>query len=143
MIQVRIAIAAALCLGLASTAMAQSTAVAEVSGVVTDPTGNVVVNAQVSMTETDKHLVRVAATDAGGRYTLANLPVGPYRLEVTTPGFKNRLISAQNESSRFAIVAKLRARQAHHSPAAGAKPEISGQVFRKTIYAQVAEAVLA
>jgi hypothetical protein len=40
------------------------------------------------MTETDKQLNRTAVTDQQGRYTLPNVPVGPYRLEVTAPGFR-------------------------------------------------------
>src|SRR5260370_13935043 len=40
------------------------------------------------MTETDKQSSRATVTDARGRYDLPNLPVGPYRLEVSAPGFK-------------------------------------------------------
>ncbi len=75
--------------GSQCTIKAQATAVAQVSGTVTDATGAAIVNAQVTVTETSKNLVRTVATDVGGRYTLPNLPVGPYRLEVTSQGFKN------------------------------------------------------
>jgi hypothetical protein len=68
---------------------AQATAVAQVSGTVTDATGAAIVNAQVSMTETSKNVVRTVATDTSGRYTLPNLPVGPYRLEIKSQGFKD------------------------------------------------------
>jgi len=68
---------------------AQTVAGAQVGGVVTDPSGSAIAGAQVRMTETDKQLVRNANTDDQGRYTLPNLPVGPYQLEVTAPGFKN------------------------------------------------------
>jgi hypothetical protein len=68
---------------------AQATAVAQVSGTVTDATGAAIVNAQVTMTEISKNMVRTVATDTSGRYTLPNLPVGPYRLEVKTAGFKD------------------------------------------------------
>src|SRR5882724_9617838 len=77
-------------LSFQSTASAQAVAVAQVSGTVMDSTGKVVPGAQVTMTETDKHLVRTTTTDAeGGFYTLPNLPVGPYQLVVSAPGFKN------------------------------------------------------
>src|SRR5579875_2272069 len=46
-------------------------------------------NAQVSITETDKSATRTTTTDAGGLYVFAELPVGPYRLEVKAPGFKD------------------------------------------------------
>ena len=45
--------------------------------------------AQVLMTETDKGVTRTTSTDATGHYALPNLPVGPYRLEVKLPGFKD------------------------------------------------------
>ena len=75
--------------GSQSILKAQATAVAQVSGTVSDASGAAIVNAQVTMTETNKNLVRTMATDTSGRYTLANLPVGPYRLEVKNPGFKD------------------------------------------------------
>src|ERR1700730_12439346 len=67
----------------------QAVAVAQVSGTVTDQSGAAIANAAVSMTETDKHLARTTVTDATGSYTLPNLPVGPYRLEVKSNGFKD------------------------------------------------------
>ena len=69
--------------------LAQAVAVAEVDGIVSDSTGKVIVNAEVTMTETDKQLVRATATNNEGHYALPNLPVGPYRLEVRSPGFKD------------------------------------------------------
>src|ERR1700676_2671640 len=75
--------------GLQSAARAQATAVAQVSGTVSDSSGGAIANAQVAMTETDKHLVRTTVSDAAGGYTLPNLPVGPYRLEVKSAGFKD------------------------------------------------------
>ncbi len=72
----------------AGTAYPQAVAIAEAAGVVSDPSGSAIAGAQVKMTETDKQLVRSTVTDDQGRYTLTNLPVGPYRLDVTAPGFK-------------------------------------------------------
>ncbi len=67
---------------------AQAVAIAQVAGVVSDPTGAPVPGAQVKITETDKQLMRTVVTDSEGRYTFPNLPVGPYRLEVAASGFK-------------------------------------------------------
>jgi hypothetical protein len=69
--------------------MAQAVAIAEVTGTVSDPSGAAVASAQVKITETDKQQVRTTVTDSQGRYTLPNLPVGPYRLEVQADGFKS------------------------------------------------------
>jgi hypothetical protein len=71
-----------------SPARGQAVAIAEVSGTVSDPSGLAVVGAQVQMTQMDKHTVRSTVTDTSGKYTLPNLPVGPYQLEVKAPGFK-------------------------------------------------------
>ena len=73
----------------AAPAFSQAVAVAEVSGTVTDSSGAALPGAQVSMTETDKALTRTIITDEIGHYAFPNLPVGPYRLEVTLPGFKD------------------------------------------------------
>jgi hypothetical protein len=70
-------------------AFPQAVAVAEVGGTVFDSTGAALPGAQVSMTETDKGLTRTTITNETGRYSLPNLPIGPYRLEVQMPGFKD------------------------------------------------------
>ena len=62
---------------------------AQVSGSILDPTGKAIVGAQVTMTDTEKGQVRTAVSDSAGSYTLPSLPVGPYRLEVKAPGFKD------------------------------------------------------
>src|SRR5438270_13588907 len=83
-----LSIALSFSLGLPSAARGQATAIAEVSGSVTDPSGSSVVGAHVTITEIDKHTVRSTVTDTLGKYTFPNLPVGPYRLEVKASGFK-------------------------------------------------------
>ncbi|HLI82337.1 MAG TPA: carboxypeptidase-like regulatory domain-containing protein [Bryobacteraceae bacterium] len=65
---------------------AQSTA--QISGTVKDQTGAVIAEAQVTATNTATGLKRSATTDASGAYTLANLPVGPYRLDASAAGFR-------------------------------------------------------
>jgi len=79
-----------LCLvALPTPARAQAVAIAQVTGTVTDATGSVVPNAQVTVTETEKQQVHSGTTDSSGRFTFPNLPVGPYSLEVKATGFKN------------------------------------------------------
>ncbi|MCC6391494.1 MAG: carboxypeptidase regulatory-like domain-containing protein [Bryobacterales bacterium] len=68
---------------------AQAVAIAQVSGVVTDPSGSAIPGALVTITETARGTARNVTTDAQGRYTLPNLPVGPYRLTVSAAGFKS------------------------------------------------------
>jgi hypothetical protein len=74
-------------------AHAQTVAVAEISGTVTDSSGSAIAAAVVSATETDKQIVRSTVTDAQGGYALPDLPVGPYRLEVRANGFKDHIES--------------------------------------------------
>ena len=63
-------------------------ATSQMSGVVQDPSGAAVADADVTATQIDTALVRTAKTGTDGAYVLPNLPVGPYRLSVTKSGFK-------------------------------------------------------
>ena len=65
---------------------AQSTA--QISGAVKDQTGAVLPGVEITVTQTDTSVSRKAVTDETGAYLLANLPIGPYRLEAALPGFK-------------------------------------------------------
>ena len=66
----------------------QTLASSQVSGTITDATGAVVANAQVKFTQTDTAESHIVKSNSGGSYTVPDLPGGPYRLEVTVPGFK-------------------------------------------------------
>ena len=70
-------------------ARGQAVAVAEVSGTISDPTGLILPGAEVIVTETGKQLTRSTLTDPSGHYVLTNLPVGPYKLEASLPGFRS------------------------------------------------------
>jgi hypothetical protein len=74
---------------LPASAWAQAVAVAEVSGMVSDSSGGALPAAQITLIETDKQLTRTTVTDPNGHYVVTNLPVGPYRLEIKAPGFKD------------------------------------------------------
>jgi hypothetical protein len=69
-----------------ATVWAQATA--QIDGTVKDQTGAVLPGAEIAVTQTDTGTTRNALTDETGAYTLPNLPLGPYRLEVGLPGFK-------------------------------------------------------
>ncbi len=70
-------------------AWAQGVSTAQMSGVVKDATGAVLPGAEVDATQTDTGLKRSTITDESGSYTLTNLPVGPYKVEVILPGFRS------------------------------------------------------
>ena len=69
-------------------AYGQAVAVAEIRGQVLDTSGSAVPNATVRAVQTDTQFTRTATSDTEGSYVLANLPIGPYKLEVTANGFK-------------------------------------------------------
>ena len=67
-------------------ASAQGTA--QVGGTVRDQSGAVLPGVEVTATETETGLARKTVTNETGSYVLPNLPIGPYRLEATLPGFR-------------------------------------------------------
>jgi hypothetical protein len=70
-----------------SEAFGQSSA-AQITGVVADASGAILPGVDVSVTQTETGLKRSTITSDTGMYVLPNLPVGPYRLEATLPGFR-------------------------------------------------------
>src|SRR5579872_357900 len=64
---------------------AQSTA--QITGTVRDSSGLAVGDATIKATQTATGAVRTVTSGADGSYTFANLPIGPYLLEVTKDGF--------------------------------------------------------
>ena len=69
-----------------SVAWGQGTS-ARISGTVKDATGLPVADAAVQVTQTATGLIRTATTNQQGLYGFADLPIGPYMLEVNKPGF--------------------------------------------------------
>ena len=63
-------------------------ATSQIQGVVLDPAGAAIPSAEIKATQTDTGLVRTATSSTDGTYVLTNLPIGPYRLDVTKQGFK-------------------------------------------------------
>lgn len=57
-------------------------------GSVTDSTGGVVANAQVTATEVATNRVITATTNETGNYAINEIPRGEYTIEVSSPGFK-------------------------------------------------------
>jgi hypothetical protein len=59
----------------------------QIQGVVRDGTGSVVPAAEIKATQTDTNVTRTTTTGSDGSYVLSNLPIGPYRLEISKQGF--------------------------------------------------------
>ena len=77
-----------LCLVTSGLLWGQGGATAQISGTVKDQSGAVLPGAEVTLTQTETGLMRNAVTNETGSYTLTNLPIGPYRLEASLPGFR-------------------------------------------------------
>jgi len=60
----------------------------EISGVLTDPSGAPLPNAEIKLKNQATGIVKTAATDSQGRYTALDLPAGRYSIEVRVEGFK-------------------------------------------------------
>jgi hypothetical protein len=75
-----------LCLFVSVPVCAQVTG-ATLSGTVTDASGAVIANAQVSIKNTATGITKDSTTDSAGFYTVPNLPAGPYEVKVTAAGF--------------------------------------------------------
>ena len=74
------------CILTCTAVFGQSTA--QVSGAVKDQTGAVLPGVEVTTTQTETGLKRSTVTNETGSYVITNLPIGPYRLEASLPGFR-------------------------------------------------------
>jgi hypothetical protein len=98
----------ALAMALSVTAFAQLYT-GTVTGLVTDPSGAVVPNAQVKMVDEQKGYSFAATTDTTGRYLYRSVPPGTYKLSVQAQGFQTQEQSGvkldvnQNVTVNFAI----------------------------------------
>jgi len=65
-----------------------------VTGVVSDPTGAVIPNADVTLVDAEKGFTFTTKTDSKGRYLFRSVPPGTYNLSVKAAGFKDQTQSA-------------------------------------------------
>lgn len=78
-------------------------------GSVTDPTGAVIPNAAVVLTQTQTNFTRETKTDDRGNYRAEFLPVGPYSVKVDAPGFREMvqtgvvLVATQEATLNFTL----------------------------------------
>jgi hypothetical protein len=57
-------------------------------GEVTDPSGGVIPNAVVTVTQKETGAKRTVQADRSGTYTISTVPAGTYDVQITAPGFK-------------------------------------------------------
>ena len=93
-------------------AMAQTTS-ADIVGTVTDSTGAVIPNANVTLVNLDTHDQRTAVANGSGDYQFTLLPVGRYSITVKVAGFKT------STTANLAVEAGDRARSDVHMETGG------------------------
>src|SRR5690348_4537183 len=102
------AILAGVALLVPALALAQSYT-GSVTGLVTDPSGAIVPNAQVRLVDEDKGFSFAAASDSAGRYVFRQVPPGTYKLSVQAQGFQTqeqsgiKLDVSQNATVNFSL----------------------------------------
>lgn len=73
--------------------LAQVAGTAAISGRITDATGAAVPNATVTIRNTATSAAQTVTTDEQGRYTVPDLPIGPYEITAAKTGFQNAVRS--------------------------------------------------
>src|SRR4026209_481257 len=63
-------------------------ATGQISGGARDQSGAVLPGVEVTATQTDTGISRSAISNETGSYVLPNLAIGPYKLEISLPGFR-------------------------------------------------------
>jgi hypothetical protein len=83
-------------LSFAGQASSQAVDSQQITGVVTDPTGAAVPNAQVTVTNEATRVTRTVRSNDDGNYTVLNLPVGVYTIATVMQGFKKSILTGVN-----------------------------------------------
>jgi Carboxypeptidase regulatory-like domain/TonB dependent receptor len=83
-------LAVAIIVLICTCANAQSTS--SIEGLITDQQGALISRAEITANDPLIGVARRAVTDDSGRYQIAALPVGEYRLEVRAQGFQTRIL---------------------------------------------------
>src|SRR5437764_10463588 len=64
-------------------------ATAQISGAVQDSSGAVLPGVEITATQIETGVSRMTVSNETGSYTLSSLPLGPYKLEASLPGFRS------------------------------------------------------
>src|SRR5215469_3223707 len=93
---------------LASCALAQSTT-GSIGGTVMDPSGAVIPNAAITVTDLGTNIETKTTTDQNGSYVITPLPIGLYSVAVEAKGFKKFVASGiqLNVQDRLRVDATL------------------------------------
>lgn len=77
------------------------------TGVIRDPDAGTVVEAAIVIRNEDTGVIRTTTTDRTGRFSLRDLPIGNYTVEVVVPGFdimrRNRVAVTSDRADEITI----------------------------------------
>ena len=73
---------------VACTVHAQVAGTGNIQGTITDATGAMIANANVTLVEESTQVTQHAKTDGSGVYIFPNIDIGTYSLSVAVPGFE-------------------------------------------------------
>ena len=77
----------AIALAFTMSALAQTVAVAQLTGTVVDDSGGALPGVEVTVKQTSTGMTRFLVSGSSGEYVFTNLPVGPYTLTAKLQGF--------------------------------------------------------
>src|SRR5256886_14910660 len=126
---------------LASPAQAQ-VYTGSITGLIQDPSGGVVPNASVVLTDIDKGLKYSATTDSSGRYVLRSLPPSTYSVRVEASGFRSEVQSGivivvnQNLTLNVSLqvgTARETVEVSGQAPALAPEDALTGQNLHRTL----------
>ena len=106
------------CLLAFSVELYSQAGVASLSGLLTDPSGAIVVGAQVTATNQATQVSRTTVTDHSGYYTFVGMPVGVYDISVNQSGFAG-------ERAIVTLDPSAKTRQDFHLAVAGATTQVN------------------
>ncbi|MBI3681157.1 MAG: TonB-dependent receptor [Acidobacteria bacterium] len=64
----------------------------DIKGSVVDPSGAAISNAKITLTDPDRGITRNTETNVEGKFVLAILPPGVYRVRIEAPGFATKVV---------------------------------------------------
>jgi hypothetical protein len=69
-------------------------------GIIVDPNGAVIPNAEVTATNTQTGMILTTTADAEGHWVISGMQPGPVRVSISFPGFKKTQVDLQFQASR-------------------------------------------
>src|SRR5438552_3939779 len=87
----KLGLAIILLIALGTCELFAQTSTASIAGVVRDTSGALIPGVTISIKHIDSGLTRTVVSGETGNYTAPSLPVGPYEISTTMPGFKQEV----------------------------------------------------